>query len=97
MRDLGTLGGSKSDAIAINERGQIVGVSEVKYPRSHAFLWQNGKMTDLGALRAQDQFAEPRGINARGQIIGESALCNARSVDLDTECHPRAVLWTLKP
>ena len=56
MRDLGTLGGWSSAAVAINDRGQIVGTSVTKTkngdgdPVSHAFLWQNGKMRDLGTL-----------------------------------------------
>src|SRR5438445_11042947 len=47
-RNLGTLpGGRVSFAYAINDAGQVVGVSE---GGSGAFLWQNGIMTDLGTL-----------------------------------------------
>ena len=34
----------------------------------HAFLWQNGKMRDLGALGARESYAY--GISGRGQIVG---------------------------
>ena len=49
MTDLGTLGGSSSLAVAINERAHVVGVSETSSGQSHAFLWQNAVMTDLEA------------------------------------------------
>jgi probable HAF family extracellular repeat protein len=40
-----------SQANAINAAGQIVGVSSTAKPgHIHAFLWQNGAMTDLGTL-----------------------------------------------
>ena len=59
MRDLGTLGGHDSSATAINTRGQIIGNSATTrmdrpgfngIPIHHGFLWQNGRMRDLGAL-----------------------------------------------
>lgn len=45
VTDLGTLGGNSSTATAINETGQIVGVSATAQGREHAFLWHNGAMT----------------------------------------------------
>jgi len=48
--DLGTLGGSYSRAIAINDSGLIVGVSSLSNGVQHAFLYQNGTMKDLGQL-----------------------------------------------
>ncbi len=47
MRDLGTLGGDWSRAVAINGRGQIIGWSHVRSNLNHAFSWQNAKITDL--------------------------------------------------
>ena len=42
--DLGTLGGSRSSAYGINNRGQVVGVAETADGDLHAFLWNSGTM-----------------------------------------------------
>jgi probable HAF family extracellular repeat protein len=64
MSSLGTLGGSFSGAYAINALGQIVGESGPPndFP-THAFLWKNGTMYDVGQGSA-------RGINRNGWIAG---------------------------
>src|SRR5829696_6422663 len=54
--DLGTLGGDISVATALSEGGRAVGWSttatgqEAYDPGTHAFLWEDGRMADLGAL-----------------------------------------------
>ena len=79
MRDLGTLGGAGivgpygppgSKALAINEYGQVVGGSRTtKTDESHAFLWQDGKITDLGKPEEWlDSWATA--VNNQGQIVG---------------------------
>ena len=50
MTDLGTLGGLRSAAYAINDAGQVVGHANTADGADHAFLWQDGRMTDLGTL-----------------------------------------------
>ena len=69
ITDLGTLGGSFSQATAINNPGQIVG-SSVNVGNPHAFLYSGGHMFDLGTLGGSESTAH--GINNRGQIVGES-------------------------
>jgi probable HAF family extracellular repeat protein len=72
ITDLGTLGPvyRDSSASAINESGQIVGGSGAASGKQHAFVWQDGKMSDLGTLGGRDSGAEA--INDHGQIIGTS-------------------------
>jgi probable HAF family extracellular repeat protein len=83
--DLGNLGGSMSNvAYAINNQGQVVGVSDLPGDTTaHAFFWQNGKITDLGTLPG-DVFSAAFSINNKGQIVGESC-------DVNFNC--RAFLW----
>ena len=72
--DLGTLGGTFSRATSINNRGQVVGVSDVatnvQHAVQHAFLWRAGAMTDLGTLGGDS--SEAVAINDRGQVVGTS-------------------------
>ena len=60
MTDLGTLGGSYSYPMAINEAGQIIGYSGTAgNAEQHAFVWQGGVMTNLGTL-SNSNFRAPR-------------------------------------
>jgi probable HAF family extracellular repeat protein len=87
MRDIGTLGGPDAAPFAgPNNRGQVIGYSYINstpnadngpfcapnVPTQNPFVWQKGKMVDLGTLGGTCGFAEF--INNRGQIIGQSAL-----------------------
>jgi probable HAF family extracellular repeat protein len=48
LTDLGTLGGSKSAVIAVNNAGQVIGSAAVTGSgHSDPFLYSNGKMTDV--------------------------------------------------
>jgi probable HAF family extracellular repeat protein len=77
MNDLGVLGVysngtvvvSVSVAFGINNNGQIVGDSRTSSQAIHAFLYDQGQMTDLGTLPANTQ-SEARSINDNGQIVG---------------------------
>ena len=77
MKDLGVLNGDfNSGALAINDRGEVVGTSNDEKGNLRAFLWRNGLMTDLNSLAPSDSplyllFAA--GINNRGEIVGFGA------------------------
>jgi len=76
ITDLGTLGGERSEAVAINERGQIIGsVDKGEDKDGHsitrAFLWEKGTMRDLGTLPGMES-SQAVAINERGQIVGTS-------------------------
>lgn len=74
LTDLGTLGGDLSEATAINDEGQIVGLSTAvpghASQQAHAFLWTDGEMIDLGTLGGM--FSAATAINERGQVVGFS-------------------------
>jgi probable HAF family extracellular repeat protein len=50
VTDLGTLGGNGSAAYGINNAGVISGGANVANGDQHPFVWQNGKLSDLGGL-----------------------------------------------
>jgi probable HAF family extracellular repeat protein len=70
---LGTLGGETSQALAINERGDVVGDSSRADGSTHGFFWRAGKMADLGVLAGGD-FSSAQDINDRGEIVGVSGI-----------------------
>lgn len=75
--NLGTLGGSFSNATAVNDSNQVVGSSQDDDENGpeHAFLWQNGTMTDLGTLSTVgSDYSKAFAINTSGQIVGESNI-----------------------
>jgi probable HAF family extracellular repeat protein len=99
MLDLGTLGGTDSAAFLINERGQTAGWSftnstpnpvpdvcsafQQNLPTMDPFLWDDGKMIDLGTLGGT--CGRALSLNNRGQVAGGSDLAG------DQSCHP--FLW----
>ena len=82
--DLGTLGGTSSYALAINDSGQIAGNSTTASGETHAFLWtQAGGMVDLGTLGGNE--SNVTAINDSGQVVG---------VSVDGSNHEHAFSWT---
>ena len=83
--DLGTLGGSSSMALAINNAGLIVGQADTSSGASHPFLYNpaNASMQDLGTFGGATGSAT--GINSAGQVVGWATA---------SDNVPRPFLWT---
>ncbi|MGE5214310.1 MAG: hypothetical protein ACM3NN_11540 [Nitrospirota bacterium] len=93
MIDLGTLGGTIGVGNSVNNRGQVIGFSDlVGDNNNHAFIWQRGVLRDLGTLGGDNSTAN--WINDRGEIVGTADLAdgthhavvwsNGRMTDLGT-------------
>ena len=69
---LPTLGGTAGMAEAINEYGQIVGMSTLTTPPTggRAVLWDNGGITNLTPALGQGETSSANGINDAGEIVG---------------------------
>jgi probable HAF family extracellular repeat protein len=72
MTDIGTLGGATSNALGINDSGQVVGYSYLADNVTvHAFIWTAaGGMVDLGTDAAADSRAWA--INSAGNVVGDN-------------------------
>jgi probable HAF family extracellular repeat protein len=69
------LGDTSGAATAINDNGQIVGISGIcdqalgRHTARHAVLWENGGVTDIGNLGA-NWWNTPTAINQHGDVVG---------------------------
>jgi probable HAF family extracellular repeat protein len=91
-KDIGTLGGPDAIAEFINERGQVAGISLIDStvnsntgsPTQHPFLWEDGKMRDLGTIGGT-LVAGVNHLNDLGEVVG------AMFTEGDQTFHP--FLW----
>jgi probable HAF family extracellular repeat protein len=88
-------GDTSGSATAINDRGQIVGITGIcdqaigRFSAIHAVLWEDGEVTDIGNLGGV-AWHTPNAINLHGEIVGFSNFSAADG----GEYHPHAFLWT---
>src|SRR5262249_42885212 len=76
LTDLGTLGGTYSRPWGITDAGQVVGESYTATGSDHAFLWQNGVMTDLGTPQSGKGSSIAYAMNRSGQVAGGGTFKN---------------------
>jgi len=77
IHDLPLIPGDTSGAAtAINDNGQIVGISGIcdqavgRHTAKHAVLWENGTVTDIYADAPAPWWNTPTAINQRGDVVG---------------------------
>jgi probable HAF family extracellular repeat protein len=97
IHDLPLISGDTSGAAtAINDNGQIVGISGIcdqavgRQTAKHAVLWQNGGVTDLGNLGAL-YWNTPTAINQHGDIVGFAGAPNDLAGNF-----LQAFIWTVR-
>lgn len=71
LKDLGTFGGNDGQANLVNNGGEVVGWATDSQALVFAFLWKNGVLNNLGTVDG-DPCSAASGINAKGQVVGES-------------------------
>ncbi len=76
--DLGTLGGARSMALGINKSNEVVGAAQTPDGLWHAFLWADGRMTDLGVLPGFDE-SYAQAVNVTRQVVGRSLTIDGQS------------------
>ena len=77
IHDLPLISGDTSGAAtAINDNGQIVGISGIcdqavgRHTAKHAVLWENGTVTDIYPNAPAPWWNTPTAINQRGDVVG---------------------------
>jgi probable HAF family extracellular repeat protein len=68
----GTAASNRSEVTAINDNGVAAGWADLDSQHTHAFIYANGMMTDLGTLGGVQNQSQAFAINSLGHVAGES-------------------------
>lgn len=93
VTDLGTLGGSTSQAYAINTRGDVAGSSTLAGDVvGHAFLYKarHGQLIDLDP-QGNDRNSRAWAINGRGQVAGDAYAAWAAGIHPTVFAHGKVI------
>lgn len=89
-------GGTSGAATALNDSGQIVGISGIcdqavgRFSAAHAVMWEGGRVTDLGNLGGV-AWNTPMAINRNGDVAG---FANVPGGATPGSLNEHAFLWT---
>jgi probable HAF family extracellular repeat protein len=95
LRPLPGSGDTVTAATALNDFGQVVGISGVcdqavgRFSAIHSMLWDHGRPIEIGDFGGV-AWNTPMAINQRGDVVG---FANASEAD-GGNLNPRAFLWT---
>jgi probable HAF family extracellular repeat protein len=71
MVNLGSFGGHNGQAALINNRGQVLGASNLPGDQSsHFFIWERGKLTDLSTPQPAGSMTVANWIDDSGEVVG---------------------------
>ena len=85
VTSLGALGGTSSEAYAVNSSDWVVGMARTADNAQHAFVYRNGTMTDLNSLLPAGTgwtLTVASDINTSGQIVGYGTYGGVRTAFL---------------
>jgi probable HAF family extracellular repeat protein len=83
LQDLGTLGGNFGQALSVNDRGMVVGSSQLADGNFRPFIYKDGVMKALGTFGGAGGGA--RGVNNKGVVVGDAQDSTGRFIAFMTD------------